>query len=63
MARGFPGALEETPDGAGQYHGSIDLVDAFHPHAILAHEMYDKSLPVAHRAPLRLWVEQQLGKK
>lgn len=56
-------ALEATLDGSGQYYESIDLVDAFHPQTILAYEMNDKPLPVAHGAPLRLRVERQLGYK
>jgi DMSO/TMAO reductase YedYZ molybdopterin-dependent catalytic subunit len=56
-------ALEATLDGSGQYYENIDLVDAFHPQTILAYEMNDKPLPVAHGAPLRLRVERQLGYK
>ncbi|MBW8816300.1 MAG: molybdopterin-binding protein [Caulobacterales bacterium] len=55
--------LEETLDGTGQYYESIDLVDAYHPQTILAYEMNDATLPVAHGAPLRLRVERQLGYK
>jgi DMSO/TMAO reductase YedYZ molybdopterin-dependent catalytic subunit len=55
--------LEQTLDGTGQYYETIDLVDAFHPQTILAYEMNDEPLPVAHGAPLRLRVERQLGYK
>src|SRR6202789_2387264 len=55
--------LEQTLDGSGQYYETIDLVDAFHPQTILAYEMNDEPLPVAHGAPLRLRVERQLGYK
>jgi DMSO/TMAO reductase YedYZ molybdopterin-dependent catalytic subunit len=55
--------LEQTLDGTGQYYETIDLVDAFHPQTILAYEMNDEALPVAHGAPLRLRVERQLGYK
>lgn len=55
--------LEETLDGTGQYYESIDLIDAYHPQTILAYEMNDATLPVAHGAPLRLRVERQLGYK
>ncbi|HET6971271.1 MAG TPA: molybdopterin-binding protein [Phenylobacterium sp.] len=55
--------LEETLDGSGQYYESIDLIDAYHPQTILAYEMNDATLPVAHGAPLRLRVERQLGYK
>jgi hypothetical protein len=46
-----------------RYYESIALVDAFHPQTILAYEMNDQALPVAHGAPLRLRVERQLGYK
>jgi DMSO/TMAO reductase YedYZ molybdopterin-dependent catalytic subunit len=36
---------------------------AYHPQTILAYAMNDKTLPVAHGAPLRLRVERQLGYK
>ncbi len=45
------------------YYESIDLVDAFHPQTILAYEMNDGDLSVAHGAPIRLRVERQLGYK
>lgn len=55
--------LEQTLDGTGQYYESIDLVDAYHPQTILAYEMNDATLKVAHGAPLRLRIERQLGYK
>jgi DMSO/TMAO reductase YedYZ molybdopterin-dependent catalytic subunit len=55
--------LEQTLDGTGQYYETIDLVDAFHPQTILAYDMNDEPVPVAHGAPLRLRVERQLGYK
>ena len=55
--------LEETLDGTGLYYESIDLIDAYHPQTILAYAMNDRTLPVAHGAPLRLRVERQLGYK
>jgi DMSO/TMAO reductase YedYZ molybdopterin-dependent catalytic subunit len=55
--------LEQTLDGTGRYYETIDLVDAFHPQTILAYDMNDEPLPVAHGAPLRLRVERQLGYK
>jgi DMSO/TMAO reductase YedYZ molybdopterin-dependent catalytic subunit len=55
--------LEQTLDGTGQYYESIDLIDAYHPQTILAYAMNDRTLPVAHGAPLRLRVERQLGYK
>lgn len=42
---------------------SIDMVDALHPQTILAWGMNGRSLPQAHRAPLRLRVERQIGYK
>jgi DMSO/TMAO reductase YedYZ molybdopterin-dependent catalytic subunit len=56
-------ALEQTLDGSGQYYESIAREDAFHPQTILAYEMNDVQLPVAHGAPLRLRLERQLGYK
>jgi len=55
--------LELTLDGTGDYYETVDLIDAFHPQTILAYEMNDKPLPVAHGAPLRLRLERQLGYK
>ncbi len=55
--------LGETGTEEGKYYESIGLEDAFHPQTILAYEMNDQILPVAHGAPLRLRVERQLGYK
>jgi len=55
--------LELTLDGSGDYYETIDLLDAHHPQTILAYEMNDAPLPVAHGAPLRLRLERQLGYK
>ena len=55
--------LEKTGDGSGLYYESIDLDDAFHEQTILAYEMNDATLEIAHGAPLRLRVERQLGYK
>ena len=55
--------LEKTLDGSGRYYETIDLEDAFHPQTILAYDMNDQALPVAHGAPLRVRVERQLGYK
>jgi len=49
--------------GLSSYYESIDLLDAFHPQTILAHEMNGAPLTIAHGAPLRLRVERQLGYK
>lgn len=55
--------LEKTLDGSGRYYETIDLEDAFHPQTILAYDMNDEVLPIAHGAPLRVRVERQLGYK
>ncbi|MEW5685926.1 MAG: molybdopterin-binding protein [Pseudomonadota bacterium] len=55
--------LELTLDGSGDYYETIDLVDAHHPQTILAYDMNDAPLPVAHGAPVRLRLERQLGYK
>jgi len=55
--------LELTLDGTGDYYETIDLADARHPQTLLAYEMNDQPLPVAHGAPLRLRLERQLGYK
>ncbi len=55
--------LERSLDGTGQYYESLDLIDANHPQTIIAYEMNDQTLPIAHGAPLRLRVERQLGYK
>jgi DMSO/TMAO reductase YedYZ molybdopterin-dependent catalytic subunit len=55
--------LELTLDGTGDYYETIDLVDALHEQTILAYEMNEQPLPVAHGAPVRLRVERQLGYK
>ncbi len=53
----------DTGEEKDKYYESIALVDAVHPQTILAYEMNDQTLPVAHGAPLRLRVERQLGYK
>ncbi|WP_439545534.1 molybdopterin-dependent oxidoreductase [Sandarakinorhabdus sp.] len=55
-------------DGGGlqsssRYYESVDLVDAFHPQTILAHQLNGQALDAGHGAPLRLRVERQLGYK
>ena len=55
--------LELTLDGTGDYYETIDLIDAYHPQTILAYDMNDAPLPVAHGAPVRLRLERQLGYK
>src|SRR3954447_10034751 len=55
--------METGLAGSAQYYESIALEDAAHPQTILAYDMNDRVLPVAHGAPLRLRVERQLGYK
>jgi len=55
--------LELALDGTGQYYETIDLIDAMHPQTILAYDMNDRPVDVAHGAPLRLRLERQLGYK
>ncbi len=55
--------LGPNQDASDRYYESIDLIDAHHPQTILAYEMNDRPLPVAHGAPVRLRVERQLGYK
>jgi DMSO/TMAO reductase YedYZ molybdopterin-dependent catalytic subunit len=52
----------DTLDGA-KYYESIDLTDAHHPQSILAYDMNDAPLTVAHGAPLRVRLERMLGYK
>jgi DMSO/TMAO reductase YedYZ molybdopterin-dependent catalytic subunit len=56
-------SLEVALDGTGQYYETIDLIDAMHPQTILAYEMNDRPLDIAHGAPLRVRLERQLGYK
>jgi DMSO/TMAO reductase YedYZ molybdopterin-dependent catalytic subunit len=53
----------DNGDPNSKYYESISLEEAFHPQTILAYEMNDAVLPVAHGAPIRLRVERQLGYK
>lgn len=45
------------------YYESIDLLDAYHPQTIIAHELNGEPLPVRNGAPLRMRIERQLGYK
>ncbi|WP_369027291.1 molybdopterin-dependent oxidoreductase [Qipengyuania sp. RANM35] len=45
------------------YYESIDLVDAFHPQTIVAHQLNGEPLPVRNGAPFRMRIERQLGYK
>jgi DMSO/TMAO reductase YedYZ molybdopterin-dependent catalytic subunit len=52
----------DTINGA-PYYESVDLVDAFHPQTIVAHQLNGAPLPVKNGAPLRMRIERQLGYK
>lgn len=56
-------SLGDADDGSDDYYESIDLADAFHAQTILAYDMNDAPLTVAHGAPIRLRVERHLGYK
>lgn len=45
------------------YYESVDLVDAYHPQTIVAHELNGEPLPIRNGAPLRMRIERQLGYK
>ena len=45
------------------YYESIDLIDAFHPQTIVAHQLNGAPLPIRNGAPLRMRIERQLGYK
>jgi DMSO/TMAO reductase YedYZ molybdopterin-dependent catalytic subunit len=55
--------LPSYTDGRNLYYESLDLIDAYHPQTILAYDLNEAPLDVAHGAPLRLRVERQLGYK
>ena len=56
-------AIERSLAGEVFYHESIDPIDADHAQTILFYAMNGAPLLVANGAPLRLWVERQLGCK
>ncbi len=45
------------------YYESVDMVDAYHPQTIIAHELNGAPLPEKNGAPLRMRIERQLGYK
>lgn len=49
--------------GGTDYYESVDMVDAFHPQTIVAHELNGEGLPIKNGAPLRMRIERQLGYK
>ncbi len=46
-----------------KYYESIDMVDAYHPQTIVAHQLNGEPLPEKNGAPLRMRIERQLGYK
>lgn len=50
-------------NNAERYYESIYLHEAHHPQSILAYDMNDKVLDVAHGAPIRVRLERKLGYK
>lgn len=46
-----------------EYYESVDMVDAYHPQTIIAHELNGDALPEKNGAPLRVRIERQLGYK
>jgi len=45
------------------YYESVDLIDAYHPQTIIAHDLNGAPLPEKNGAPLRMRIERQLGYK
>ena len=45
------------------YYESVDLIDAYHPQTIVAHQLNGEPLPIRNGAPLRMRIERQLGYK
>ncbi len=45
------------------YYESVDMVDAYHPQTIIAHELNGAPIPEKNGAPLRMRIERQLGYK
>ncbi len=45
------------------YYESVDMVDAYHPQTIIAHQLNGEALPEGNGAPLRMRIERQLGYK
>jgi DMSO/TMAO reductase YedYZ molybdopterin-dependent catalytic subunit len=54
---------DSVDDDDGRYYESILLSDAYHPQSILAYDMNDAALTIAHGAPLRARLERKLGYK
>lgn len=46
-----------------RYYESVDMVSAYHPQTIVAHQLNGENLPEKNGAPLRMRIERQLGYK
>ncbi|QIQ85802.1 molybdopterin-dependent oxidoreductase [Erythrobacter sp.] len=46
-----------------RYYESVDMVDAYHPQTIVAHQLNGEDIPEKNGAPLRMRIERQLGYK
>ncbi|MEQ8771733.1 MAG: molybdopterin-dependent oxidoreductase, partial [Erythrobacter sp.] len=46
-----------------RYYESVDMIDAYHPQTIVAHQLNGENLPEKNGAPLRMRIERQLGYK
>ena len=70
MAEPLPGAkyvlfrcADSLDNDSSRYYESIYLSEAHHPQSILAYELNDRVLDIAHGAPLRVRLERKLGYK
>ena len=54
---------DSLDDDENRYYESIYLSEAYHPQSILAYDMNDAVLDIAHGAPLRVRLERKLGYK
>ena len=54
---------DSLPRDETRYYESVYLSEAYHPQSILAYEMNDATLDIAHGAPLRVRLERKLGYK
>ena len=70
MARPTAGAkyvmfrcADSVSNDARRYYESVYLSEAYHPQSILAYDLNDARLDIAHGAPLRVRLERKLGYK
>lgn len=57
------GRDEPSADGHGRFYEVINIHLALQPQCLLAYEMNGEPLPIAHGAPLRVRIENQVGFK